>query len=238
MRDRNLKQRRSTIHFGWLSDWSCLQPRRATVHVMIPSVARRVLRFLIVFILLYPFGLLTHELIGHGLPGLLFGSRPTAFHMLGLDLYPKLRWVGWQGMFGSVDGTPLPAGWRRQIVHIGGSLSTTLVAAIALFLLWKRPRTGLAKLVLVSLSLWWLDLFIYTLPTWGIGQSILWGGMYAEPYEAAVALGVPGPLFQLAVLAVAVYFSLALYRILRRDGRQPAHTQQVAASQQPPCPTE
>lgn len=183
---------------------------------------RAVLTFAIVFVLLYPLGLLTHEVVGHGLPGLMFGSRPTALHILGLDLYPHICWRGWQGTYGFVDGTPVQPEWRMHLVRLGGSLSTALAAAVALYLLWKKPRAGWRKLALVSVSLWWLDLFTYTLPVWGIRRSILWGRMYAEPYEAAIALGVPGIVFQIAVLAAAVGFTAALVRILRRDSRASA----------------
>jgi hypothetical protein len=177
----------------------------------LPGIAR----FLIVFILLYPFGVICHELIGHGLPGLLFGGKPTAMHILGLDLHPHVQWRGWQGHYGYVDGTGVQPGWRMHVIGLGGALSTTLVAAVALFLLWRKPRRGYTRLVLISLSLWWLDLFTYTLPSWGIRRSIFWGRVYSEPYEAAVGLGVPGPLFQFFVLALAVCFVTSLWKILR-----------------------
>ena len=173
-------------------------------------------RFLLVFILLYPAGLFIHEVIGHGLPGLIFGGKAEKLHMLGMNLYPRIKWVGWQGIYGYVDGTGVAEGWRMHVIGLCGSLSTAIVAGIALYLLWKKPRRGFFRLALISISLWWLDLFTYTLPSIGIRRSIFWGRKFSEPYEAAVALGCPGVVFQLFVVAVAVFFSVALWRILRR----------------------
>jgi hypothetical protein len=53
---------------------------------------------------------------------------------------------------------------------------------------------------MILLSILWIDLFTYTLPSWGFRRSILWGPVYSEPYEAAVALGINGQAFRAFVI--------------------------------------
>jgi hypothetical protein len=80
-------------------------------------------------------------------------------------------------------------------------MSTFVVAAIAAYLLWRyRPR-GVKRAALFCLSLWATDLLTFTLPSFGLRRYVWSGTRYSEPYTAAVALGIPGPLFQAFVLA-------------------------------------
>jgi len=70
------------------------------------------------------------------------------------------------------------------------------------------------QVVLLSLSLWWVDLLTYTLPSFGLRRYVLFGRRFREPYDAAVALGIPGPLFQAFVIitcAGVAWFSVRFW---------------------------
>jgi hypothetical protein len=117
-------------------------------------------------------------------------------------------------------------------MELGGSASTWLVSVAAIGLLWlrrwrrpgrvHRPGRGWPRVVLILLGLWWIDLFTYTLPTWGLRRSIFWGGTKSEPYEAAVALGVPGWLFQTFVIVSSLALATAWTTYLNRARRNAA----------------
>jgi hypothetical protein len=112
-------------------------------------------------------------------------------------------------------------------MELGGSASTWLVSVAAIGLLWlrrwrrpgrvHRPGRGWPRVILILLGLWWIDLFTYTLPTWGLRRSILWGGTKSEPYEAAIALGVPGWLFQAFVVVSSIALATAWVVGIVRD---------------------
>ena len=165
-----------------------------------------------------PIGTLWHEVVGHGLVGTLAGGRITHVEVLGLDLWPQPRWIGWQGHYGWCDVEGIAGQTGEHLMALAGSLSTWLVAAAATIALYARRWRAWLTPVLVCLSLWWIDLFTYTLPTWGIRRSILWGQVYSEPYEAAVQLGIPGTLFQVFVVTTSALLAAALaIRLTRRS---------------------
>jgi len=163
-------------------------------------------------------GTLWHEVVGHGLVGTLAGGRITYIEVLGFELWPQPRWTGWQGHYGWCDVDGIADQTGEHLMALAGSLSTWLVALAATIALYASRWRGCRTAVLVCLSLWWIDLFTYTLPTWGIRRSILWGPVYSEPYEAAVQLGMPGPLFQAFVVATSALLAAALaIRLTRRS---------------------
>ena len=104
-----------------------------------------------------------------------------------------------------------------QLMRLGGSMSTWIVSVVAVTLLWLRRWRPWSRAVLLLLGIWWIDLFTYTLPVWGLRRSVLWGGQYAEPFEAAVALGVPGWLFQAFVVGSCIALVVALCFGMRRS---------------------
>lgn len=156
-----------------------------------------------------------HEVVGHGLVGVLCGGRIAGVEVLGFDLYPAVRWDGWDGNYGSCDVDGVETETGRHLVSLGGSMSTWLVSVVAVVLLWLRRWRPWPRAVFVLVGIWWIDLLTYTFPVWGLRRSVLWGGRYAEPYEAAVALGVPGGLFQAFVVITCVALGLALCFALR-----------------------
>ncbi|MBI5763330.1 MAG: hypothetical protein HZA51_07390 [Planctomycetes bacterium] len=168
-------------------------------------------KFLTLLLTLYPLGVITHELIGHGGVGLLAGGELVHVEILGVVIWPRIEWIGWQGHYGVCGVTGIADPHARAWMSLGGALSTWLASVTATGLLlarrWKRP----ARWVLACLSLWWIDLFTYTLPSWGIRRSILWGPRSgSEPYEAAMELGLPGPVFQFLAITTSAALLAAL----------------------------
>ncbi len=153
-----------------------------------------------------------HEFVGHGLVGKLCGGTIEYLDVLGLEIYPQIQWVGWPlgFFFGHCSVAGLSSDTSEHLMSLGGSLSTWCVAAIAtgVMLMWKRVGWSLVAPAL--LSLWWIDALSYTLPVWGIRKAILWGSDYPEPYMAAVALGCPGWLYLIVVVASSVLMGAAL----------------------------
>ena len=148
----------------------------------------------------------------------------TEVELFGLLVYPTVHWQGWTGYYGRcwVEGIPTPRGSAWMM--LGGSLSTWIVALFATAALWLRRWTGRARRLLAWLSIWWLDILGYTLPVWGLRHSIFWGGRTAEPYEAAIDLGLSSRNYQLLVVASSAAMAVLLIlrlRQLRRFDRGP-----------------
>ncbi len=188
------------------------------------------LKYLGLTLLFYPLGVLCHELVGHGLVGVLCGGRIVEVEMLGFRVWPEFQCAGWSGRYGAcnVVGVTTPTG--EAMVSLGGAMSTYCVAVIATLLLWCRRWDSFWRPILITLSLWWIDLFTYMLPSWGLPRSVLWGQRtYSEPYEAAISLGMPGAWFQSFVIAgCMVIFVILMIRVLR-DAEQ-AQEQESAPS--------
>jgi hypothetical protein len=105
------------------------------------------------------------------------------------------------------------------LTDLAGSMSTFVVAAIAAYVLWKYRLRGLKFAALICLSIWCTDLFTFTLPSFGVRRYIWSGTRYSEPYKAAVALGIPGALFQTLVLvgtfAVLLSTGMSIWRRIK-----------------------
>ncbi len=168
--------------------------------------AKGALPYIAVVALCVPLGTIWHELVGHGLTGILAGGRIIYVQVLGVTFWPRVAWTGWPTRFGTcgVEGIQTLTGWYLHM--LAGSLSTWLVAAVASVALWARRWRGTPRLALIGLSIWWLDLFTYTLPSWGLPRFILWYRVPSEPYKAAVGMGIPGRVFQ--AFAVASSFCM------------------------------
>lgn len=168
-------------------------------------------------------GTLLHE-AGHAASAMLFGARLTYLNILWLDLIPSVRWNPLPGYFGYMryegDLTPI----QQEVVGLAGSLSTLLVAVAAQMILWlTQPRKGVARLVALTGCFFWLDMLTHTLPTLGVPAYLLFGVAEttprAEAYLAAVALGMPGLLFQAFAIGLSaglLALTLICWRRLRR----------------------
>ncbi|MEK6643472.1 MAG: hypothetical protein AABZ08_06140 [Planctomycetota bacterium] len=174
--------------------------------------------FLALLVVLYPLGVICHEVIGHGGVGILAGGRVIQVEILGLDIWPHLAWRGWKGHYGECHVDGITDTRSQAWMALGGALSTWLVATTATGLLLARRWRQKTRWVLACLSLWWIDLLTYTLPSWGLPRSILWGQRtFSEPYEAARALGLPGTLFQLLAVTTSAALLAALLFALKRQ---------------------
>lgn len=188
----------------------------STRHQTVPTILD-VLRHAAVVGFLCPLPILWHEIAGHGVVGVLCGGKVTRFQLFGLQFVPDFRWTGTRGGLGICDHSGIRSQWCAHLTDIAGSMSTFVVAAVAAYVLWKcRPR-GLKFTALICLAAWCTDLLTFTLPSFGVRRYIWSGTRYSEPYKAAVALGIPGALFQALVLVGAfAVFLLAGISIWRR----------------------
>ena len=119
-------------------------------------------------------GTACHEVIGHGMTGLLCGGRIRFVEILGFEVWPRPTWLGWPDAYGHCHIQAIPTHTGELAMRLGGSLSTWLVSVLAITALWVRHWRGLPRLALVCLGTWWIDLLTYTLPSWGFRRSILW----------------------------------------------------------------
>lgn len=176
---------------------------------------------LLAALLCLPCGTAFHELVGHGLTGVLAGGRLTFADILFVQVLPRVELHGWRGYYGACEVENIPSVRGQHLMLLGGSLSTLLAATGALALLWMwRPRRGFARAALLAIGIWWVDLLTYTLPTWGLRRSIFWGGRVAEPCDAAVALGMPRHLFQACVILISLT-AAGVWIHCARDPRKP-----------------
>lgn len=183
---------------------------------------RRVALNAVLMIGLYPLGVICHEVVGHGLTGVLLGGRIGAVEILGFQVWPAVEWSGWSGQYGACAVYGLEGTGREHIMALGGATSTWLVSVIAVGMLFVRDWPRRTRAVLICLSLWWIDMFTYTLPSWGLPRSILWGQRtISEPYEAAKELGMPGWMFQASAVASSAMLLIALVVCLKRRASAP-----------------
>ena len=180
-----------------------------------------VLTYLVCLLVCFTLLIFWHEVMGHGLVGVLAGGQVTHVEVWGLKLWPELRWIGWSGSPGrcGVEGITTVTGWALHIV--AGPLSTWCVSVLAVILLWARRWTSLPRVILVCLSLWWVDLFHKAMTSFGIRRFIFWGPAGNIHYDAAVSLGIPGPLFQAFAVGTSVCLLAGLVVRLIGDHRRP-----------------
>jgi hypothetical protein len=147
-----------------------------------------------------------HELIGHGLVGILAGGHITNLDLFGFRILPEF---GWSGVPGSIHVEDIATPALHEATVLAGPLSTLLVSVLAVALLWFWRRMGLIRMILVCLSLWWYDLLSETLLVWGIPKYMF----YSRPavhYEAALELGIPSSVFHVFSIGISLSLLAAL----------------------------
>ena len=178
----------------------------------------RVLKHLGIILILFALGTLWHE-AGHGLAAILFGARVVRVNVLGLQLYPSLAWDFQTGYFGRIWWRGQMTPDQRAWVSLSGNLATMLVSVAALALYSRLRLRGAARTALLTLSFFFLDILAHTLPSFGLPVYLIFGRRsvesVSEGYLAAIALGLPGWVFQAAVVGYALLAVVLIIRTLR-----------------------
>ena len=168
-------------------------------------------RFVYSAALLMPMGLLIgliHEL-GHVLAGTALGGTIAYLQVGFVELYPKLT-IASQFKLGSVIVTGLPSPTQQGLLLLAGSLSSTIAALTIGVLLYTRKMDYRSTYYLKIIGiLGLLDLPFYaTFSSMGLRHWILFGETQPEPLIGARQIGIPDPIFYLAVAAIT--FALIL----------------------------
>jgi hypothetical protein len=162
-------------------------------------------------------GLVIHE-AGHAITAVLCGGQVTKVKILTLQLWPAVRWIEWDGLFGAIwyHGTN-----RDGLVLLMGSGTTAalgLCAAIALQ--FTAPRSFLRNVSLAAAVLLPLDILSYSVfPSLGLRHWIVFGGHDAEPLEGALETGMtPAAYFTALAVFALICYGLVYLRLRRVKG--------------------
>src|SRR5215470_6799677 len=115
-------------------------------------------KYVLLLALSQPVGTMWHELAGHGLVGVLAGGRIASVEVWGLQIWPAVRWRGFEGHYGECDVQDIATVTGEHLMELAGSMSTFGLAAVATAALWLWRPPGWRRAVLIVLSLWWIDL--------------------------------------------------------------------------------
>ena len=186
------------------------------LHVLVRGVL-----YIGVFIGVLLCAIVWHELVGHGLAALLCGAQITQVNVLGIQFYPTLVWEFHPGYFGWVHWNGSLGPQQMAFVTLNDSLSTWVVSVIALPLFLRVQRWYMMRIILLALSLYYLDIFVHTLPSLGIPLHLALGNRNLatlnDGYYAAQVLGIPGPAYQTMVVGYAILASVAIAWTLWRS---------------------
>jgi hypothetical protein len=170
-------------------------------------------RFVFSAILLMPMGLLMgliHEL-GHVFAGTGLGGTLSYFQVGFFELYPKLT-IATQFRLGSVIVTGLSSPTQQGLLLLSGSSTASIAALVIGILLSTKEmgsRTMLSLKILGVFGL--LDMpFYVAFSSLGLRHWILLGEDQPEPLIGARQLGIPDPIFYLAV-SIITFVSILLY---------------------------
>ena len=175
------------------------------------------LTYLVCFAICFVLSILWHELIGHGLVGILAGGHITELDLFGFSVLPEF---GWSGMPASIHIEDIATPTLHELTVLAGPLSTWCIAVLAVILLWVRRWKGLGKVILVCLSLWWYDLLKETPRAWGIPTFIFFYSRPPVHYDSAIWLGIPGSLFHIFTIGTSVCLLTGLVICLIRDHKR------------------
>lgn len=167
--------------------------------------------------------LFAHE-VGHALVAQFFGARIVLFNVLGIQWYPRLEWMpqfgfgGYVYWFAPVNGDEFYR-TNHRLIMMAGSNFTLLLAICAVSALNVRRVRGVWRTALAVISLYFLDGVIHALPA-AVNLPLAWSSRFtrsfSEAYFAAVGLGIPGPVYVGALLALGILILIMLTRALRK----------------------
>ena len=170
-------------------------------------------RFVFSAILLMPMGLLVgliHEL-GHVFVGTALGGTLSYFQVGFLELYPEVA-IASQFRLGTVNVTGLFSPAEHGLFLLAGSSAACMAALIIGILLSTKEMGGRAKLSLKILGVFGLlDMpFYVAFSSFGLRHWILLGENQPEPLIGAREVGIPDPVFYLAV-SITAFVLILLY---------------------------
>ena len=175
----------------------------------------RVLGVTIALVVTWWLNVLLHEL-GHAVVLEIGGGKTDFITMMpGLEIYPELKVIPWNGYAGMVqpERWPDPPYWYW--FYFMGSGSTLLAAYLCLpIIAWTR---GAVRVTVAMFAVWcaW-DIILYsTLPLVGIPHWVLFGGPTAEPYLAAMGLEILVWEYFIYLAVHTLFFHLLLRRCWR-----------------------
>lgn len=138
----------------------------------------------------------------------------------GVQLYPQLRLVPWNGgFFGKVDFAEPQESWKMGLIRVMGCGTTALLSygiIGAAFYLGKSRRMIAAILRITAIVFAWDILTYAVMPEVGLQHFIFFGGSVAEPVEAAQLLKIPLPLFWTLLALHAAAFHFLFRQCLRK----------------------
>jgi hypothetical protein len=175
------------------------------------------LTYLVCLAICFVLHILWHELVGHGLVGILAGGHITDLNLFGFRVLPEF---GWSGIPGGIHIEDVATPTLHELTVLTGPLSTWCVAVLAIILLRMRRWKGLSRVILVCLSLWWYDLLSETLLAWGIPKYIFFYSRPPVHYDSAIWLGIPGPLFHIFSIGTSICLLAGLVICFIRDHKR------------------
>ena len=87
------------------------------------NMFKRFIGHLGLLFLTFAVGTLWHEVVGHGLVGVIAGGQLTYVKVLGLELWPAVRWSGLETVYGLCNVEGIPTSTGQQIHSLAGSMS-------------------------------------------------------------------------------------------------------------------
>jgi len=170
-----------------------------------------------------PLCVFVHE-IGHAVTVKLL-SRPvfSITFAPGVQIYPELKRVPWNGSFlGKVDFDKPSVPWQLGVIRLMGCGTTALLSygiIGSVFFVAKRRRMIIAILRITATVFAW-DILIYSvMPELGLQHFIFFGGSVQEPVEAAQLLAIPSPM----LWTLLAFHAAAFHVLVWQSGRHIRH---------------
>lgn len=171
-------------------------------------------------------GAFAHEM-GHALTARLFREPINSVGVApGVELYPRLRRIPWDGWIAYVDHGAPPEVWQAGLCKLMGCGTTAIVAYVllgggAFSIGTGRPITAVFPLTAAVVFAW--DILMYAaMPQLGLRHAVFVGGSDPEPLLGARQMGMPLPLAWALLAFHAVAFHALLWWCLRKWRRKPA----------------
>ena len=154
----------------------------------------------------------TTHVLGHALAALACGCRLENITLFGLQLHPGLAFTGFRLVSWAGYSQPTTA-WCEGFIRVMGSGFNVFIATVSVALLVLLRPHGLPRIILCYLSLFTLDIAVYTIHPFL--NLLPWRVLeYPEAMYGASQIGIPAGAFATGMIAVFVAtFSLAAWQM-------------------------